>query len=255
MQSVDINCDMGEGFGRWRIGDVSDDVLMGLITSANIAAGFHAGDPTIIEHTVQQAVAHGVGIGAHPGYNDLQGFGRRTVCGSIEELVNDIVYQVGAVQGFAQRHGATLRHVKPHGAIYMDMAKDTEFSKRFIDYMRSALPDAFVFCMGGSATEDAARAAGHPVVREFFADRDYDDTGSIVFVRKVGQFDPLRLADKCLRACFDGKVETVTGALIDIEFESICVHSDTPGAANILQAVRDALTADGIAIRAVSETE
>ena len=205
-----------------------------MISSANIATGFHAGDPNLMDETVRLAVQHGVGIGAHPGYRDLQGFGRRKINGSAKELVNDIVYQVGALREFARRHGASLQHVKPHGALYMEMAVNVELSSVFVEYMRQAAPSSFVFCMAGSATDVAARAAGQPVVREFYVDRDYDDTGSIVFVRDAARPDPAMLAQKVLRACTEGRVRTVTGNDIDVEFESICIHSDTPGAEAIL---------------------
>ena len=253
LRAVDINCDMGEAFGRWSIGDARDSAIMGLISSANIAAGFHAGDPNLIDDTVRLAVQHGVGIGAHPGYRDLQGFGRRKIAGSAKELVNDVVYQVGALREFARRYGASLQHVKPHGALYMEMAVNAELSGLFIDYMRQAAPGAFVFCMAGSATDAAARAAGQPVVREFYVDRDYDDTGSIVFVRDAVRVDPAALAAKALRACREGRVRTITGNDLTIDFESLCIHSDTPGAETILTQTREALVGAGIRIAPVSE--
>lgn len=250
MQSVDINCDLGEGFGRWQIGEVADARLMPLITSANIAAGFHAGDPDIIDRNVAMAVAHGASVGAHPGYNDLQGFGRRSILGTTDELVNDLVYQAGAVGAFARRHGVAMRHVKPHGAIYMDLAKDDALSRALVSFMRAAEPEAFIYCLPGSRTYEAARAAGQPAIREFFADRAYGDDGAIVFVRDLGRFDPAALAQKCLRACTEGKVRAVSGKDVDVTFESICVHSDTRGALEILEALRETLTGAGIRIAA-----
>ncbi len=250
--TIDINCDMGEAFGRWRIGDTQDALLIGHISSANIATGFHAGDPNLMDETVALALAHGVGIGAHPGYNDLQGFGRRKILGNSRELVNDIVYQVGALREFARRHGAPLQHVKPHGALYMEMAVNSDLAEIFVQYMRTVLPNAFVFCMGGSETHRAALDAGQPVIREFYADRDYDDSGSIVFTRDAGRPDPKVLADKVLRACQEGKVRTVTGRDIEIEFESICFHSDTLGALEIVLSMRERLIDAGIRIEPVS---
>ncbi|MFB2552877.1 5-oxoprolinase subunit PxpA [Ensifer soli] len=251
--AVDINCDMGEAFGRWRIGDASDADLMAEISSANIATGFHAGDPNLIDETVRLACSHGVGIGAHPGYNDLQGFGRRKILGTASELVNDIVYQVGALREFARRHGASLQHVKPHGALYMEMAGNPELARLFVDYMRKTAPNAAIFCMGGSVTDQVAREAGHPVIREFYADRDYDDSGSIVFVRDAGRPDPAAIAKKVLRACTEGRVRTVAGNDIDIAFESICFHSDTLGAHDIVKTMRKALIEAGIRIVPASE--
>ncbi|GAA4165168.1 5-oxoprolinase subunit PxpA [Shinella granuli] len=249
---VDINCDMGEAFGRWRVGDTDDAALMPLISSANIATGFHAGDPNLMDQTVRLAAEHGVGIGAHPGYNDLQGFGRRKIAGTARELVNDIIYQVGAIREFAHRHGVRLQHVKPHGALYMEMAANPELSQIFVQYMRTVEPNAYIFCMGGSATWRAAGEAGQPVVREFYADRDYDDSGSIVFTRDAGRPDPAAIARKVLRACKEGKVRTVTGNDIAIDFESICFHSDTLGAFDIVRQMREALVGAGIRIAPVS---
>lgn len=253
LEVVDINCDLGEAFGRWHVGDTDDMSLMGLISSANIATGFHAGDPNLMDQTVRLAAEHGVEVGAHPGYNDLQGFGRRKIGGTAKELVNDIVYQVGALREFARRHGVRLQHVKPHGALYMEMAVNPELAQIFIQYMRTAAPDTYVFCMGGSATHIAALESGQPAIREFYADRDYDDSGSIVFTRDAGRPDPAAIARKVVRACKEGKVRTVSGNDIAIEFESICFHSDTLGALDIVRQMRDALTAEGIRIAPVSE--
>lgn len=251
--SVDINCDMGEAFGRWHVGDTSDADLMGHVSSANIAAGFHAGDPNLIDHTVKLAVEHGVAVGAHPAYNDLQGFGRRKINGTSRELVNDIVYQVGALREFTRRHGTQLQHVKPHGALYMEMAANPELAQQFISYMRAVAPNALVFCMAGSATERAALEAGQPVAREFYADRDYDESGSIVFTRDAGRPDPAVIARKVIRACKEGHVTTVTGKDIAVAFETICFHSDTLGALEIVLHMRDALRAEGIRVAPVAE--
>lgn len=253
LEVVDINCDLGEAFGRWHVGDTDDAALMGLISSANIAAGFHGGDPNLMDHTVRLAVEHGVGVGAHPGYHDLQGFGRRKINGTARELVNDIVYQVGALREFARRHGTNLQHVKPHGALYMEMAVNPELAQLFITYMRTVAPNAYVFCMAGSATEKAAIEAGHPVVREFYADRDYDESGSIVFTRDAGRPDPAAIARKVVRACTEGRVTAVTGKDIEVPFESICFHSDTLGALDIVRHMREALIAVGIRIAPISE--
>ncbi|MCR4268060.1 5-oxoprolinase subunit PxpA [Nitratireductor sp. ZSWI3] len=252
VEAIDVNCDMGEGFGAWQLRETDDATLIKLISSANIAAGFHAGDPSLMDRTVRMAAEHGVGIGAHPGYRDLQGFGRRRIDGSPAELVNDIIYQVGAIREFAKRHGAALQHVKPHGALYMELAVNEEFSDAFVSYMRKVQPDTAIFCMGMSVTYRIAKAAGQPVIREFFADRDYADDGSIVFTRRVGRLDPELVADKVVKACRTGKVTSVAGNEIDIEFESICFHSDTLGSADIAEAMRRRLVESGIRIVPVS---
>jgi len=252
--TIDINCDMGEAFGRWRIGDTSDEHLIAHISSANVAAGFHAGDPNLIDETVRLSAQHGVAVGAHPGYNDLQGFGRRKIAGSSKEIINDVVYQVGAVREFCRRHGTTLQHVKPHGALYMEMADNAELSNIFIDYMRKSAPNTPILCMGGTATHLAAKQADHPAIREFYADRDYGDNGRIVFTRDAGRPDPQTIARKVLRACTEGKVRTVSGADIEIEFESICFHSDTLGALDIVRQMREALAAEGVRISPVHQS-
>ncbi|MCC5979331.1 MAG: 5-oxoprolinase subunit PxpA [Salinarimonas sp.] len=246
--TVDLNCDMGEGFGHWRYGDAPDAALMALISSANVATGYHAGDPNLMNEAVALAKAHGVGLGAHPGYKDLQGFGRRMIRCSDAELVNDILYQTGALREFGRRHGIALQHLKLHGALYMEAATNASLSRHLIETLRASDPDLIVFCMHISETFTAAREAGQPVIREFFADRDYDDSGAIVFARKVGGFDPDAIAAKCLRACREGRVATVSGGDIAIDFESICFHSDTPGALAIGQAIRKTLTDNGITI-------
>lgn len=253
VKAVDINCDLGEAFGSWRLSDADDAKLMQLISSANIAAGFHAGDPNLMDVTVRLAAQYGVGIGAHPGYRDLQGFGRRRIDATPDEIVNDVVYQIGALREFARRHGSDLQHVKPHGALYMELARNEALSRSFMNVMRTVAPTAFVFCMDISRTYRIALEAGQPVIREFYADRDYDRSGSIVFTRHGRKLDPQAVAEKVVRACQTGKVRTVEGDDIDIEFESICFHSDTPGAPEIATAMRAALIASGIRIAPVSE--
>lgn len=248
---VDINCDMGEGFGRWRIGNTDDADLFPFITSANVACGFHAGDPTLINKTIGLAVQHGCAVGAHPGYNDLQGFGRRRINGTPEEIVCDLIYQIGAVREFARYHGLTLQHVKPHGAVYMELAADEALATTFLDILHKTSPELPLFCMAGSLIEKLAAAKGHPVVREFYADRDYGDDGFIVFTRDAGLPDPEAIAQKCLRACTEGIVRTVQGNDITIPFESICIHSDTLGSGEIVRAIRRVFQDNGITVAAI----
>ncbi len=249
-KQVDINCDMGEGFGHWRLTDAPEVEIMKLISSANIATGFHAGDPNSMDQLAQLCKEHKVGLGAHPGYRDLQGFGRRYIQASDEELINDITYQIGALQGFGQRHNLSLSHIKLHGALYMEAAVNASLSQQLIALLIKLAPQCSVYCMAGSETEKAAHKAGYRAVREFYADRDYDNSGSIVFTRKVGKLNPQAVADKCLRACTTGLVETVDGVDIAIPFESICFHSDTPNALNIGRAICQKLNDAGIEISA-----
>ncbi|WP_295461631.1 5-oxoprolinase subunit PxpA [uncultured Pseudomonas sp.] len=250
MKTVDLNSDMGEGFGPWTAGDGVDEAIMPLISSANIATGFHAGDPNIMRRTVERALELGVGIGAHPGFRDLVGFGRRYIDAPITELINDMLYQLGALREFARLHGAALQHIKPHGALYMHLARDERAAHEFVETLQRVDPQLLLFCMPGSAIWRVAQALGQPTVREFYADRDYDNSGSIVFIRRVKALDPQEVAAKVLRACQEGCVHTVEGADVEIAFDSICIHSDTPGALALVQATRAALQDAGITIKA-----
>ena len=245
---IDLNSDLGEGFGPWKIGDGVDEQLMPLISSANIATGFHAGDPNIMRRTVESAKAHGVGVGAHPGFRDMVGFGRRHINASAAELVNDMLYQIGALREFTRLSGIALQHVKPHGALYMHVARDEDLSRALIEALRIIDPALPLYCMAQSGVCRLARQMGHPVVREFYADRDYDQSGSIVFTRQVGRLDPVAVAEKVVRACTLGKVRTVEGGEVAVEFDSVCIHSDTPGALELVQATRRALSAAGVRV-------
>jgi UPF0271 protein len=244
---IDLNSDMGEGFGPWTIGDGVDEELMPLISSA-IATGFHAGDPNIMRKMVALARRHGVGIGAHPGFRDLVGFGRRHIHAPADELVNDMVYQLGALREFARLEGMQLQHIKPHGALYMHAARDEALSRALVTALRQIEPTLRLFCMEASVTYRVARELGQPVVREFYADRDYDLSGAIVFTRRVGALDPNAVAAKVVRACTEGVVRTVEGEDVAIGFDSVCIHSDTPGALALVQTTRAALAGHGIRV-------
>ncbi|KAA5835257.1 5-oxoprolinase subunit PxpA [Saccharopolyspora hirsuta] len=245
---VDINCDMSEGFGAWMFGDDIDAAMMRFVSSINVAAGFHAGDPSTIARTVRLAKEHGVGIGVHPGFRDLVGFGRRHIKATAAELVNDSIYQLGAVREFVRLNGVPLQHFKLHGALYMHAARDEEFAAALVDGLQAVDPELPVLVMGGTAIHQAALDRGQPVVREFYADRDYGEDGQIVFTRKVGALDPDQVAAKVLRACQRGAVETVHGTTIDVEFESVCIHSDTPGAFELMNRTREVLDEAGVQI-------
>jgi UPF0271 protein len=250
---IDLNSDMGEGFGPWTIGDGVDEQLMPLISSANIATGFHAGDPNIMRKTVLLAQKHGVGIGAHPGLRDLVGFGRRHIHAGADELVNDMVYQLGAMREFARWAGLPLQHIKPHGALYMHIARDEAMSRALVMALQAIEPTLYLFCMEASVTYRVARELGQPVVREFYADRDYDMSGSIVFTRRVAALDPDRVASKVIRACEQGLVQTVEGQDLAIDFDSVCIHSDTPGALELVRATRRALAERNIRVASIAE--
>lgn len=250
MQAVDFNSDMGEGFGPWTIGDGVDDELMAFISSANIATGFHAGDPGTMRRTVEQARRLGVAVGAHPGFRDLVGFGRRHINAPAQELVDDILYQLGALREIARVQGVSLQHIKPHGALYMHLARDEEAARLLVENLQRLEPGLLLYCMPGSVICRVAQALGQPVIREFYADREYDLSGSIVFTRHVRALDPATVAARVLRACQEGVVRTVEGEDLSIEFDSICLHSDTPGALALVEATRHALDNAGIKVRA-----
>ena len=248
MDRVDLNCDLGEGFGQWTMGEASDESLMALISSANVATGFHAGDANHMDRVVRLAAEHGVALGAHPGFQDLQGFGRRVIQATPEELVNDIIYQMGALREFGHRHGLSLQHLKPHGALYMKIASDHELADSLLREIKAYSPDLMFYCMHGTGASSIAQGYGLHTVHEFYADREYNREGTIVFARKMGALDPHEVAKKCVRACKEGLVRTIDGEDISITFDSICFHSDTPGAHLIGQTLREALLAEGIEI-------
>ncbi len=248
MTEVDINSDLGENFGPWIIGDGVDEQIMTLISSANVATGFHAGDPVIMQQTVALAREKGVAVGAHPGFRDLVGFGRRHIAASPQETTYEMLYQLGALREFASLHDLPLQHIKPHGALYMHLSRNEEAAHHFITTLHRLDPELKVFCMHGSAIWHEAVAIGQPVVCEFYADREYDKSGSIVFTRKVAPLDPKAVAAKVLRACQQGLVQTVDGVDINIQFSSVCLHSDTPGAVPLLQAIVQSLRQANITI-------
>ncbi|OSN07427.1 5-oxoprolinase subunit PxpA [Lonsdalea iberica] len=247
---IDLNSDMGEDFGSWLINGNIDREIMSFISSANIAAGFHAGDPTVMRKTIEMAKYYGVAIGAHPGYRDLMGFGRRHIAMQPDELVNDIIYQLGALRELARLYQMELQHIKPHGALYMHLAQEAASAHCFVEALHRIAPGLLLYCMHGTAVWRAAQSVQHPVICEFYADRDYDQSGSIVFTRRVGALDPDEVAQKVLRACRDGVVRTVEGEDIPIVFESVCMHSDTPGAQGLLKATCELLKSSSIEITA-----
>ncbi len=245
---IDFNCDMGESFGPYAIG--YDEELMQYISSANVAGGFHAGDPHVMRKTVTLAKEHGVAIGIHNGYRDLVGFGRRDMDVSPDEIHDELIYQLGALREFARYYGMEVQHVKPHAALYMRAARDEEISRAIIEAIQKVDPDLFIYCMRASATYEVAKKMDHPVATEFFADRDYNDEGQIVFVRSVGEeLDPEEVGDRVVRGLTEGKVTTESGKDIDIPSESVCIHSDTPGAVELAEVIVRKLEENDIEIR------
>ena len=245
---------MGESFGPYSFG--ADEELMRHISSANVAGGFHAGDPHVMGKTVALARENGVAVGVHNGYGDLVGFGRREIQATPAEIRDELIYQLGALREFARLHGLEVQHVKPHGALYMVAARDEELSRAIIEAIQSVDPALVLYCMQSSKTYELAREMGQPVAREFFADREYNEEGQIVFTRRIAEeLDPEELGKRTLRAVAQGRVKTVDGQDIEVEADSICVHSDTPGAAKIAETIVRKLEENGIEIRAVGRAQ
>lgn len=247
---IDLNADLGEGFGPWALAD--DDALLDLVTSANVACGFHAGDPTIMRATTRAAVERGVSVGAHVAYRDLAGFGRRFLAVAPAELTADVVYQIGALDAFARLAGDRVRYVKPHGALYNAIVRHEEQARAVVEAVAAYDSTLPVVGLPGSAVLRLAREAGLPVVHEVFADRGYAPDGSLVPRGTPGAVlhDPAEVADRALRLVVEGVVVAADGSEISVEADSVCVHSDTPGAVALLTEVRRALAASGVVVRA-----
>ena len=228
MKRIDLNCDMGESYGAWKMG--ADEAIMPLITSANIAAGFHGGDPATIRRTVGLAVEHGVAIGAHPSLPDLAGFGRRVMQVSAQEVYDLVLYQAGAVRAFAEAAGAELRHVKPHGAMYSMVVDDEELAAALC----AAVADLAVALLMPPQLAFAAASTGIRLVPEGYVDLDYDADGKLILERVKQPRDPGETAERALRFARDGHVE------------SICIHGDGPNAVELAAAVRAALEQAGV---------
>jgi len=249
---IDLNCDMGEGFGRYDLG--MDRESMRYITSANVACGFHASDPGTLHRTVKLARERHVAIGAHPGFPDLVGFGRREIAASASEIRDDVIYQVGAVLAFCRAEGVPLRHVKPHGALYNLAARDIGVAMAVAEAVRSVDPSLHLVCLCGSKLVAAAKEAGLPYAEEAFADRGYRKDGKLVPRREHGAVltEPAEVAERVVRMVRDGKVTTVDGVDIPIAPKTICVHGDTPGAVEVLRAIRARLEKERIRFKAFS---
>lgn len=232
-----INCDMGEAFGLYRMGD--DEGIMPLITVANVACGFHASDFNHMRATVRLAKRHGVKVGAHPSLPDLQGFGRREMKMPREEIANCIIYQVGALKGFLEAEGMTLNHIKPHGSLYGMAARMEEVAQAVSD-----AADVFKVPLMGMVNtfhEKVYGARGHRFIAEFYTDLDYADDGALIITREHEAKDPREAAARSVRAIKEGKVRSIGGKDVAVRADAICVHSDTPNAVAITQAVRDAV--------------
>ncbi|ETW26082.1 lamB/YcsF family protein [Mycobacterium kansasii 732] len=250
MASIDLNADLGEGFGAWQLGD--DDAMLEIVTSANVACGFHAGDPAGLLRVCRSAAERGVRIGAQVGYRDLSGFGRRFIDVDPEDLLAEVVYQIGALQAIAQASGSTVSHVKPHGALYNTIVTHREQAAAVAAAVRMVDPALPVLGMMGSVFFEEASRLGLRTVAEAFADRAYRPDGQLLSRREPGAVldDAAAIAERVVTMVTTGEVTAVDGAHVPIIVESICVHGDSPGAVQIATAVRDRLAASGAEIKA-----
>jgi UPF0271 protein len=250
--SIDLNADLGEGFGVWQLGD--DDAMLSIVTSANVACGFHAGDPAGLLRVCRLATERGVRIGAQVSYRDLAGFGRRFVDVTPDDLLADVVYQVGALHGLAQAAGSTVSYVKPHGALYNTIVTNREQAAAVAQAVQMVDAGLPVLGLAGSVFFEEARQRGLRTVSEAFADRAYRPDGRLVSRREPGAVldDPVAIAERVVAMVTTGHVTAVDGSAVDVHVESVCVHGDSPGAVQIAAAVRDRLKADGIDLKAFS---
>ncbi|MEU5468375.1 LamB/YcsF family protein [Kocuria salsicia] len=249
MTVMDLNSDVGESFGSWRMGD--DAAVFRSVSSANVACGFHAGDPSVMAQTCRDAVAAGVTVGAHVAYRDLAGFGRRFLDCSPTELADDVLYQMGALEAVARAAGARVSYVKPHGALYNTIAHHEVHAQAVVDAVRAFGGDLPLLLLPGSVALAKAERAGLRAVTEAFADRGYTPDGRLVSRREEGAVlhDAAEVTERMVRLAQDGTLTAVDGSTVRIAAESICVHGDTPGAAAMAAEVRRGLEDAGITIR------
>lgn len=255
MPTIDLNSDLGESFGQWSMGD--DAAMLDIVTSANVACGFHAGDPAGILRTLKAAVAEGVTIGAHVAYPDLVGFGRRNMDVASDELTADVIYQIGALQALAHAAGTTVRYVKPHGALYNTIAHDKRQGLAVIEAIRAVDPSLVLVALAGSPLIALARSEGLTCIAEAFADRAYTPQGTLVSRREPGAVlhDAKLVAQRMLRLVETGTVEAIDGSLTAVEADSICVHGDSPGAIQMARELRQLLEKSGVTLQAFAGAE
>jgi 5-oxoprolinase (ATP-hydrolysing) subunit A len=248
---IDLNCDMGESYGRWTLG--ADEEIMPLITSANAACGFHGGDPHVMRKTVALALRHGVAIGAHPSLPDLMGFGRRVMDVSTQELKDYICYQTGALREFLRASGSELQHMKPHGILYtmIENEKEQTLSAAVGEAAMESGKELILMCLASGKYDATCRKMGVRVASEGFADRAYNVDLTLVSRKLPGSLitDPQRAAEQAVRMAMEGKVRTIDGVTVDISVQTICCHGDTPGAPKIVRAVREGLEKAGCQVK------
>lgn len=249
MTAIDLNSDLGESYGAWAMGD--DAAMLAIVSSANVACGFHAGDPVGILNTVRAAAKNGVSIGAHVSYPDRVGFGRRDMDVTRDELIADIIYQIGALKGIAASAGVTVAYVKPHGALYNRIAQDAKQGQAVIDGIKAIDPSLVLMGLAGAPILELARKSGLNVVAEAFADRAYTPDGQLVSRREPGAVlhDTAEIAGRMLQLAQSGTLQAIDGSTIKVDAQSICVHGDSPGAVAIAREIRRTFEENGIVVR------
>lgn len=251
MVQIDLNCDMGESFGNWQMGH--DEAVMPYITSANIAAGYHAGDPHVMDETVRLAADHDVGVGVHPGLPDKMGFGRRTMDASPDEVRDYVTYQLGALDAFARQHGTTLQHVKPHGAMYSMLSESSEHARAAMEGILDIDTDLIYLATDMHIYEVAQDVDGLRAVFEGYVDIDYRADRSLIVEQSVADKDPEVVADRFVSIATEGVVEAANGEEIDIPAESICIHGDNPKAVELLEAIHERIDDHDIELAPLEE--
>lgn len=252
-RTIDLNCDMGESYGRWTLG--ADEAVMSFITSANVACGYHGGDPHVMRKTVELARKRGVAVGAHPGLPDLMGFGRRVLEVSPQELKDYLCYQIGALREFLRAGGEELQHVKPHGILYAMAERDEALARAIGESTMESGRGLILMALASGRYDAACRKMGCRVASEGFADRAYNVDGTLVSRKLPGSLvtDPARAAAQAVKMATEGKVRTLDGVEIELSVQTICCHGDTPGAERIVRAVREGLEQAGVAVRPLRE--
>jgi UPF0271 protein len=252
MKQIDINCDMGESYGNFSVGN--DKAIFPHITSTNIACGMHAGDPYHIQKTIEMAIAQGVQIGAHPGYPDLQGFGRRVISMSVEELSASIKYQIAALKGMVKSAGGQLKYVKPHGALYNEMAKNETEAATVVKAIKSIDPTLMIMGLAGSHVKGIVEAEGMTFIAEAFGDRRYEADGKLMSRAKENSVihNAEEAANQVLSVVRNGYTQTLNGEKVELQAQSFCIHGDNPHAVEILKAIKLGLEENGITQKAFS---
>ncbi len=243
---MDINVDMGESFGRYTLGD--DEALMPYVTSANIATGFHAGDPLVLERTIKWAKQYGVAVGAHLGLPDRQGFGRRQMDISPEELRSDTLYQLGAMEAFLKLHGMKMQHVKPHGILYRMVGEQEKYIDTFLDTIEEYNKELYIMLHAGCEALSRAKKRGLKTAPEVLVDLGYDEKGNWILERVKKARSPQQVAQRAVAVAKEGKIDTIDGKTVSVEGCTVCIHGDSPNAAAVAAAVRSALESGGVTV-------